>query len=62
MRHLGIKHYRILVLANKVKVRTSPKVVEEILKIVLDRRSHPVMVHCNKGKVGFSMPSCFDCC
>jgi protein tyrosine phosphatase (PTP) superfamily phosphohydrolase (DUF442 family) len=48
----GIKHYCIPFIANKdASVKTSDCVVNTILRIMLDKANHPMLIHCNKGKV-----------
>lgn len=48
----GIKHYRIPFIANKdASVKTPDGVVNTILRIMLDKANHPMLIHCNKGKV-----------
>lgn len=31
------------------------KTMKAILRIVLDRRNHPLLIHCNHGKVSYSL-------
>lgn len=51
MRTEGIKHHQIHVLANKdPDVYTSDDVVNQIIKLMLDPLTHPILIHCNKGK------------
>jgi hypothetical protein len=48
----GIEHRRILILANKdPTVRTPDHVVNRVLEIILNKANHPLLLHCNKGKV-----------
>ena len=47
----GIKHHHISVLANKdPAVSTPAATVTRILRLILDKRNHPMLIHCNKGK------------
>ncbi|KAL2002375.1 hypothetical protein VTN02DRAFT_82 [Thermoascus thermophilus] len=47
----GVKHYRIPIQANKdPNIFTPESTVINVLKTLLDRRNHPVLIHCNKGK------------
>ncbi|KAF7506189.1 hypothetical protein GJ744_012169 [Endocarpon pusillum] len=47
----GIKHHHIAVLANKDPVVSTPAAtVARILRLMLDKRNHPMLIHCNKGK------------
>ena len=47
----GITHHRIHVLANKdPDIFTDDKTVNEVIKLMLDRENHPILIHCNKGK------------
>ncbi len=47
----SIKHHHIHVLANKdAAVSTPAETVISILKLIMDKRNHPVLIHCNKGK------------
>lgn len=48
----GIAHHRILVQANKdPAVKIPDSVMCRILELLLDKSNHPILVHCNKGKV-----------
>jgi tyrosine-protein phosphatase SIW14 len=48
----GITHHRIAFIANKnPSVRTPETVVNHIMEILLNKNNHPVLIHCNKGKV-----------
>lgn len=31
--------------------------MESILRVVLDRRNHPLLIHCNHGKVSLDVPA-----
>ncbi|KAL4921219.1 tyrosine phosphatase family-domain-containing protein [Aspergillus aurantiobrunneus] len=47
----GIKHYRVPVIANKdATVKTPECVVNSILRIMLNKSNHPILIHCNKGR------------
>lgn len=47
-----INHHCIPFIANKdVSVKTPDGVVNTILRIMLDKANHPMLIHCNKGKV-----------
>ncbi|MCJ1368138.1 hypothetical protein MMC16_007279 [Acarospora aff. strigata] len=47
----GIRHFQIHIPANKDPfVTIPPKDMAAALKILLDKRNHPVLIHCNKGK------------
>jgi protein tyrosine/serine phosphatase len=47
----GIAHHHIHVLANKEPDRHAPaSTLVRILELILDRRNHPILIHCNKGK------------
>ncbi len=48
----GIQHFQIHISANKDPfVTIPPKDMAAALEILLDRRNHPLLIHCNKGKV-----------
>lgn len=73
MRTEGITHHQIHVLANKdPKVYTSDDVINQIISLMLDPATHPILIHCNKGKhrtgciaacfrkvTGWSLEACF---
>ncbi|KAL3468293.1 tyrosine phosphatase family-domain-containing protein [Aspergillus heterothallicus] len=47
----GITHYRIAFIANKdPDVKTPETVVNRIMKLLLNKEKHPILIHCNKGK------------
>ncbi|KGQ00887.1 hypothetical protein PAAG_12430 [Paracoccidioides lutzii Pb01] len=51
IRKNGITSYIIPILANKVpQVSTPYETVVEVLKIILNPKNHPLLIHCNKGK------------
>ena len=46
-----INYYDIPILPNKTPGVCSPQsAIDEALKILLDPKNHPVLIHCNKGK------------
>ena len=52
LRDNGINHFCIKVLPNKdPAIKTSQQTMNEILEIILNKANHPILVHCNKGKV-----------
>ena len=52
VRENGIQHFQIHISPNKDPfVTIPPKDMAAALKILLDRRNHPLLIHCNKGKV-----------
>jgi protein tyrosine/serine phosphatase len=47
----GITHHHVSVLANKHPHTSTPAAtVIRILRLVMDKRNHPLLIHCNKGK------------
>lgn len=50
----GIKHIVIDMQGTK-KATIAPEMMSAIVRIVLDRRNQPILVHCNHGKVCFNM-------
>lgn len=51
MSQTGITHHHIPVLANKdPRLSTPTPTVLTILNLMLDKRNHPLLIHCNKGK------------
>ena len=49
----GIQFFQIGIPGNKEPfVHIPDGKIRDALKIVLDKRNHPIMIHCNKGKVG----------
>ena len=58
----GITHYQIEMPGNKETCVTpvSDEKITAALRIVLDRRNHPLLIHCNKGKVCFLQPPLSD--
>lgn len=56
----NITHYRILVNPNKETVERSPDtVIARVLEILVNKNNHPVLVHCNKGKVSYRPLCCW---
>ena len=52
MKEEGIRHLRIPVPAHKsTNVVIPVEVIGAVLGVLEDPRNHPVLVHCNKGKV-----------
>lgn len=52
LKEMGIAHIRILVEPNKDPAVKSPDyVICQVLEVLLNKANHPVLVHCNKGKV-----------
>lgn len=48
----AIKHFRVKVQPNKEHTIPTPQnAVNEILEILLNKANHPILIHCNKGKV-----------
>jgi tyrosine-protein phosphatase SIW14 len=48
----GITHHRIPFIANKdPAIKTPERVVNTILRLMLNKSNHPILIHCNKGKV-----------
>lgn len=52
----GINHIQIPLPANKEVVRMSQCQMSHALGVLLDRGNHPMLIHCNKGKVSRSKP------
>ncbi|KAF1981114.1 hypothetical protein K402DRAFT_408670 [Aulographum hederae CBS 113979] len=46
----GIKNIQIPLPANKDIIKVDPASVMRVLGHVMDKASHPVLIHCNKGK------------
>jgi len=46
-----IQHVTILLPANKEVIRVSQCDMTRVLNVVLDTSNHPLLIHCNKGKV-----------
>lgn len=56
----GIQHFEIPIPAHKDEsVVIPPERIAAALKILQDSRNHPVLVHCNKGKVWLSLAVVF---
>jgi hypothetical protein len=47
----GISHFQVHIPANKGSVKINTCEMSRALEIVLDRSNHPMLIHCNKGKV-----------
>lgn len=57
MRECGIQHFQIPIPAHKDPlVRIPLENIRASLRIILDSKNHPILIHCNKGKVRFSCP------
>ncbi|KAL5000730.1 tyrosine phosphatase family-domain-containing protein [Aspergillus recurvatus] len=51
LKESGIVHHRIPFIANKdPAIKTSERVVNAILRLMLNKSNHPILIHCNKGK------------
>ncbi|KAL4906478.1 hypothetical protein BDW74DRAFT_133044 [Aspergillus multicolor] len=51
LKESGITHHRIPFIANKdPAVKTPDCVVNAILRLMLNKANHPILIHCNKGK------------
>ncbi|KAH0558710.1 hypothetical protein GP486_004641 [Trichoglossum hirsutum] len=51
MKENGIKHHQVSMPGNKEPfVKIPPQAIKTALGVILDRRNHPVLIHCNKGK------------
>lgn len=52
MRENGIRHFQVPIPPHKeASVVIPPERIAEALNILLDPSQHPVLIHCNKGKV-----------
>lgn len=47
----GIQHFQVHIPANKGEIKINACEMTRALEIVLDRSNHPMLIHCNKGKV-----------
>lgn len=47
----GIRQFQVHIRANKGEVSITQDTMRDALKIILDRANHPILIHCNKGKV-----------
>jgi len=47
----GIRHLKVHIPANKGQIRIPTCQMSNALMIVMDRANHPMLIHCNKGKV-----------
>ena len=53
----GVEHFRILIPAHKNASSIIPiDTLLETLRIILNRAKHPLLIHCNKGKVHTKLP------
>ena len=50
----GIKH-AVFDMKGTKKEAIPIATMKSILRVVLDRRNHPLLIHCNHGKVGASL-------
>jgi tyrosine-protein phosphatase SIW14 len=47
-----IRHYQIHIHSNKDgKINITPEAMATALAVVLNRNNHPLLIHCNRGKV-----------
>lgn len=60
MRSAGIQHFQVHINANKGGVRVQSCDMSRALNVVLDRSNHPILIHCNKGKVSSAFPRNFN--
>ena len=52
-----IRHYQIHIPANKDgKINITPETMATALAVVLNRNNHPLLIHCNRGKVSRIYP------
>lgn len=51
-----IQHFQVHIPANKGRIQINACEMTRALEIVLDKRNHPMLIHCNKGKVHTSFP------
>ena len=48
----GIEHFRIIIPAHKTPSSTIPiDTLLETLRVILNHKNYPLLIHCNKGKV-----------
>lgn len=53
MRENNIHHHQIHIPANKDgNINITPEAMATALAVVLNRSNHPLLIHCNRGKVG----------
>jgi len=50
----GIKHH-VFDMKGTKKEAIPVRVMKSILRLVLDRQNHPLLIHCNHGKVGSAL-------
>ena len=54
MEQNGVTYHQIPITPNKEPGVSEPQeTIDRVLEILLNPQNHPVLVHCNKGKVGF---------
>ena len=54
IRSQNIKHHQIPIPPNKEAFDAMPlTAMTEALSVVCDTRNHPILIHCNKGKVKY---------
>lgn len=46
----NIQHFHVHIRANKGEVRVESCQMSRVLRLILDRTNHPILIHCNKGK------------
>lgn len=51
MQKQGIRHFQVHIPANKDGIQIRQCSMTEALGVVLDKSNHPLLIHCNKGKV-----------
>jgi protein tyrosine phosphatase (PTP) superfamily phosphohydrolase (DUF442 family) len=54
----GVRSLHIPVVPNKEgSTKTSDQTVNVVMSVLMEKKNHPVIVHCNQGKVGFHFRS-----
>ena len=56
MAQSGIQHFQKPLPANKGEIAVQEFQMKRALDIILDRSNHPILIHCNKGKVSLACP------
>jgi hypothetical protein len=56
MQSSGINHVVIKMEGTK-KVEIPQSVMNSILEVVMDRQNHPLLLHCNQGRVSHPLPN-----
>lgn len=52
MAERGIQHFQIPIPAHKRETDSiPPESIAKVLRLLMDRSYHPILIHCNKGKV-----------